>query len=355
MSDVTLRGVTKSFGATTALDEVDLDLASGRLTAVLGPSGCGKTTLLRVVAGFARPDRGTVSVAGRLVEGSGKHVPPERRGVAVVPQEGALFPHLDVAANVGFGLVAGRRGGQGAGTGQAAARARVAEMLDLVGLAGHGDRRPDQLSGGQQQRVALARALAPRPEVVVLDEPFSALDAGLRAQVRGDVRSVLHAIGATAVIVTHDQEEALSMADSVAVMDHGRVLMHASPVEVYQRPLDLGVARFVGDLVELPGTKSGDVVETALGRLPLHGPVAADGPVLAALRPEQIRVDARLERDGHRAHVDDVVFHGHDALVRLTLLEAHPAIRVTARTVAPLRPGDDVAVRVIGPALAYAR
>ncbi|WP_404387535.1 ABC transporter ATP-binding protein [Humibacillus xanthopallidus] len=346
MSIVTLEGVTKAFGATTALDDVDLTVASGHLTAVLGPSGCGKTTLLRVVAGFVRPDAGTITIDGTTVEAPGAHIAPERRGVAIVPQEGALFPHLDVAANVAFGLPGRRR--------DRATAARVDEMLELVGLAGHGDRRPDELSGGQQQRVALARALAPSPGVVVLDEPFSALDAGLRAQVRTEVRGVLQAIRATAVIVTHDQEEALSMADSVAVMDRGRVLMHGTPAEVYQRPTDIVVARFVGDLVELPGIKVGSSVETALGTLPLHGQVEMpDGPVLAALRPEQIRVDGRLERGGHRAHVDDVVFHGHDSLVLLTLTESRPALRLAARTLAPLHPGDDVAVRVIGPALAY--
>jgi iron(III) transport system ATP-binding protein len=348
VSTLTLDGVSKSFGATIALEAVGLTVEAGHLTAVLGPSGCGKTTLLRVVAGFVRPDAGTVTVGGTTVEAPGTHLAPERRGVAIVPQEGALFPHLDVAANVAFGLPGRRR--------DRATAQRVAEMLELVGLAGQGGRRPDELSGGQQQRVALARALAPSPRVVVLDEPFSALDAGLRAQVRSQVREVLRTIGATAVIVTHDQEEALSMADRVAVMDRGRVLMHGTPAEVYQRPADLVVARFVGDLVELPGTKAGASVETALGVLPLHGPAdAPDGPVLAALRPEQIRVDGRLERHGHRAHVDDVVFQGHDSLVRLTLKQSGPALRLAARSQAPLRAGDDVAVRVIGPALAYPR
>lgn len=342
MSTVTLAGVSKRFGSTEALDAVDLTIASGRLTAVLGPSGCGKTTLLRVVAGFARPDSGVVEIDGRPVVGPGVCVAPERRGVAVVPQEGALFPHLDVAGNVGFGLARG-----------AASQARIDELLELVGLAGLGARRPDQLSGGQQQRVALARALAPSPQVVVLDEPFSALDAGLRAAVRSEVRQVLHAIGATAIIVTHDQEEALSMADSVAVMDAGRVLMHETPAEVYHRPVSLAVARFVGDLVELPGTKRGDSVETALGVLPLHGPTVEDGPVVACVRPEQVRVDARREREGHRAHVEDVSFHGHDALARLTVVAGAEPVRLLARTVAPLHPGDDVAVRVTGPAVAY--
>ena len=343
MSEVKLSGVSKDFGSTTALADVDLTVSSGELTAVLGPSGCGKTTLLRIVAGFIRPDRGRVEIEGRAVVDEVSVVAPERRGVAVVPQEGALFPHLDVARNVGYGLP---RSG--------ASRRRVDEMLELVGLAGLGTRRPDQLSGGQQQRVALARALAPSPRVVVLDEPFSALDAGLRAQVRDEVSQVLRTIDATAIIVTHDQEEALSMADSVAVMEAGRLVMHGSPTEVYYRPVDLDVARFVGDLVELPGSKSGPTVDTVLGRLPIHGSVLpADGPVVAVVRPEQIRVDARVERGATGAHVDDVSFFGHDALARLTVRSGDVPVRVLARTVAPLQRGDDVAIRVIGPALVY--
>lgn len=342
MSEVKLSGVSKAFGATTALADVDLTVSSGELTAVLGPSGCGKTTLLRIVAGFVRADRGRVEIDGRAVVDENVHVAPERRGVAIVPQEGALFPHLDVAGNISYGLPRG------------STRTRVDEMLELVGLGGLGKRRPDQLSGGQQQRVALARALAPSPRVVVLDEPFSALDAGLRAQVRDEVSLVLRSIDATAIIVTHDQEEALSMADSVAVMEQGRLVMHGSPSEVYYRPVDLEVARFVGDLVELPGTKSGLEVDTILGRLPIHGSsLPADGPVVAVVRPEQIRVDGRVERGAKVAHVDDVSFFGHDALARLTVHSDDAPLRVLARTVAPLQRGDDVAIRVIGPALVY--
>ena len=264
MSIVTLDGVTKAFGATTALDDVDLTVASGHLTAVLGPSGCGKTTLLRVVAGFVRPDAGTITIDGTTVEAPGSHVAPERRGVAIVPQEGALFPHLDVAANVAFGLPGRRR--------DRATAARVDEMLELVGLAGHGDRRPDELSGGQQQRVALARALAPSPGVVVLDEPFSALDAGLRAQVRTEVRS------GPAGHQGHGRHRHArpggGALDGRLRGRHGpRARAHArhSLPRSTSDPTDLVVARFVGDLVELPGTKVGPSVETALGALPLHG------------------------------------------------------------------------------------
>lgn len=350
---LTIRGLRKTYSGgrrasedVQALDSVDLHVPRGAFATVLGPSGCGKTTLLRAIAGFEIPDAGTIEIAGESVVSRSRVVSAHDRGVGIVPQDGALFPHLSVAQNVGFGLTGPRR----------RRNHRVGEVLELVGLGGLQARRPHELSGGQQQRVALARALAPSPKVVVLDEPFSALDAGLRAQVRDEVSAVLRSIGATSIIVTHDQEEALSMADSVAVMERGRLVMHASPTEVYHRPVDLGVARFVGDLVELPGTKAGEVVETVLGRLPIHGAArATDGPVVAAIRPEQVRVDARRERTSYSAHVDEVSFFGHDALARLTVTHGEAPLRITARTVAPLRRGDDVAIRVIGPALVYPR
>jgi len=242
MADLTVRGVRKSYGPVRALDGLDLDVPAGALTAVLGPSGCGKTTLLRCVAGFERVDAGEILVGTRLVAGPRLHAAPERRRVAVVPQEGALFPHLSVAGNVAYGLSrAQRRAG------------RVEEVLALVGLAGYGDRMPHELSGGQQQRVAVARALAPRPPLVLLDEPFSALDASLRAEVRHDVREALRADGATAVLVTHDQGEAMSEADQVAVMRAGRIVQAGSPGEIYGDPADAWVADFVGAAVLLSG------------------------------------------------------------------------------------------------------
>ena len=233
-------GLTASYGARPVLRDVSLRVESG-VTAVLGHSGCGKTTLLRVVAGFLTPDAGTVAIAGRTVVGAGRAVPPRRRGIGYVPQEGALFPHLDVAGNIGFGLRREERS------------ARVTELLDLVELPrGLADRQPHQLSGGQQQRVALARALAPKPRLVLLDEPFSSLDAGLREETGRAVVRALRASGAAAVLVTHDQGEALSLADQVAVLADGVLLQAGTPAELSSNPVP-AVADFLGHATLLVG------------------------------------------------------------------------------------------------------
>jgi iron(III) transport system ATP-binding protein len=344
---LSVTGLCKSYGGVVALDGVDLDVPAGALVAVLGPSGCGKTTLLRCVAGFERVHGGTIEVGGKRVAGGGAgggpgvHVPPHRRRIAVVPQEGALFPHLSVAGNVGYGLDrAARRSG------------RVEEVLALVGLPGYGGRMPHQLSGGQQQRVAVARALAPRPPLVLLDEPFSALDAGLRAELRRDVRQALHADGATAVLVTHDQGEALSIADRVAVMHAGRIVQHGPPTAVYREPANPWVARFVGDAVLLPATVDGSVAVTALGRLPLHAPAPElPATVTALLRPEQMRLTS--DGEGIAATVVRHDFHGHDALVLLRLADG---TQITARVLdsgPPVTVGDRVTISVRGQVRAY--
>ena len=353
MSELVVRCVRKSFGPTEVLRGVDLTVPEGALAAVLGPSGCGKTTLLRVVAGFLAADAGTVELGGRVVTAPGSVVPPERRRIGVVPQEGALFPHLSVAGNIAFGLSAGR--GLLARVRPRRHSGRVDEMLELVGLGGYGDRMPAELSGGQQQRVALARALAPDPALVLLDEPFSALDTGLRASLREDVRTVLRAAGATAVLVTHDQQEALSMADLVAVVRDGRVVQTAAPAELYGEPGDLGVATFVGEAVLLPARLRAGRAATVLGELGLReGSAAADGTSgTVVVRPEQLEL--LPVGDGVPARVLGTTFYGHDALVRL-VLEGPGPVAVSARShghhVHP--DGDRVGVRVGGPVTFFA-
>jgi iron(III) transport system ATP-binding protein len=333
MSALELEGITKSFGSTAVLKGIDLDIPAGSLTAVLGPSGCGKTTLLRLIAGFAAPDRGVIRFGDRVVVGAGRMVAARERKVGYVPQEGALFPHLSVAANVTFGLPrAQRRGG------------RLTELLELVGLDPVvGSRYPHELSGGQQQRVALARALAPAPAVVLLDEPFSSLDAGLREDTGRAVSLALRAAGATAVLVTHDQGEALSLADQVAVMREGRLIQVDAPASVYRHPADPGVARFVGGAVLLPGVVEDKHATCAFGRLEVEGPLLR-GPVHVLVRPEQIR----LGHDGVPARVQEVSYFGHDASVRLLLLPEGPTVvaRVTGDEVPET--GADVLLSVRG-------
>jgi iron(III) transport system ATP-binding protein len=341
MSELQVRGLWKSFGGAPVLRGLDLTVPERTLAAVLGPSGCGKTTLLRIVAGFETPDAGEIVIGGRAVAGPGVRIPPERRRVGVVPQEGALFPHLTVAGNVGFGL-GGRKD----------RRERVAQLLELVGLGGYGSRMPHELSGGQQQRVALARALAPDPALVLLDEPFSALDTALRAAVREDVRAALRAAGATAVLVTHDQQEALSMADVVAVLRDGRVVQAAAPAELYVSPGDLAVATFVGEAVLLDAAVRDGVAECLLGRLPVRAGIGRDwsGRGTVVIRPEQVMLDAS-GAGVVAGRVTGTVFYGHDALVRVSVPEpAETPVVVLARTDGTQLPPDDtqVGITVVG-------
>jgi iron(III) transport system ATP-binding protein len=366
MRQLAITGLHKAFGTHPVLTGVDLDVPAGAFTAILGPSGSGKTTLLRLLAGFERADAGSITIGDRVVDGPGSaYVPPERRKIGYVPQEGALFPHLTVAANVGFGLPARDRRGP-----------RTAELLDAVGLAGLGGRYPHQLSGGQQQRVALARALAIRPEVVLLDEPFASLDAHLRASVRADVQQICHTAGTTAILVTHDQDEALSMADRVAVLRDGRIVQYAAPQDLYMRPADAALARFIGDanllegrVTEDPagGYAAGRAVDTILGRLPLEPATTVaygSGPVTVLIRPEQLEIvpgelaPAGNElRDCLTGHVVACEYYGHDAVVRVQP-DAEPASReVIVRTSGgpQLLAGAQVVVRAHGPVIAWAR
>jgi iron(III) transport system ATP-binding protein len=331
--------LTKDFGAVRAVDRVTLDVHEGEVLALLGPSGCGKTTTLRLIAGFERPDAGTVVLAGNEVVGPGGFVPPERRRIGVVFQDYALFPHLTVAQNIGYGV-----------RDRAARAARVAEMLELVGLGAEAARMPHEVSGGQQQRVAMARALAPEPALVLLDEPFSNLDAALRARVRGEVRAILREAGATAVFVTHDQEEALSLADRIAVMRTGRVLQVDEPARLYAQPADRFVATFVGDADLLPGEIDGDSVATAVGRLRLAEANGLTGVVDVALRPERVKL--RLDGGGH-AVVAALTYFGHDQLVEATLDDGR-RVRSRMGPAQAFEPGDRVSVSVTGAVIAFA-
>ncbi|MDB1089004.1 ABC transporter ATP-binding protein [Streptomyces sp. ACA25] len=343
MTELQIRGLTKAYGpGEPVLDGVDLEISAGELAAVLGPSGCGKTTLLRVVAGFLPADRGTVTVGGRVVSGPGVHLPPERRAIGLVAQEGALFPHLSVRRNVAFGLHGLRR---------AERRFRAEEMLELVGLAGFGERMPHELSGGQQQRVSLARALAPRPALVLLDEPFNALDSALRTGLRADVRTALRATGATAVLVTHDQQEALSTADRIAVLRGGRVAQCGTPQEVYSHPADAWVARFVGDAVLLPGRVEGTAASTALGRIQLVGGVT-DGRGTVVLRPEQLLL-SEPGRSAIRGRVADVCFYGHDAVVSVAVDGMEGTVDVRHPGPVLVRPGEETGLTVTGRAVLH--
>lgn len=282
-----IRSLRKSFGTTPVIDQLDLDIARGGITAVVGPSGCGKTTLLRIIAGFEQPDHGTVAIDGTVVSVPGRAVAPHKRHVGYVTQDGALFPHMTVGHNIAYGLGSLRT---------PAVRERVDQLLTMVSLdPGVAARRPDEISGGQQQRVALARALARRPNLMLLDEPFSSLDARLRATTRNSVAQTLREAAVTTLLVTHDQQEALSIADQVAVMLDGRFTQVGSPEEVYLRPGDRATAEFLGDCVFLPCSVTGGVAECVLGRV--SAPNAVDGPGTLMLRPEQLYAIAVSDRD----------------------------------------------------------
>jgi len=298
------RAVVKRFGDTVALDGASLEVREGSLTALVGPSGCGKTTLLRMIAGFEAPDAGTIELRGREISSRSSWVPPEQRRVAMVFQDFALFPHLDVAGNVAFGLPRGTD-----------RRQRVRELLALVRLDGLERRMPHELSGGQQQRVALARAFGAEPDLILMDEPFSNLDPSARDEVREEVRQLLRSVGITAIVVTHDQEEALSLAGEVAVMMGGRVVQVGAPAEVYNAPMGRRVGEFLGGANVLPGTADDSQITCVLGCFP-----AADGPrgeVDLLFRAEALAI---VEAGGVAGEVVDLAYYGHDQMVVVKLV-----------------------------------
>ncbi|MFF3073201.1 ABC transporter ATP-binding protein [Kitasatospora sp. NPDC057936] len=299
MTGLSVVDLHATHGRSPVLSGIDLSVEEGALACILGPSGCGKSTLLRVVAGFHPAASGSVVLHGRTLDDGRSRVAAERRNIGLVPQDGALFPHLTVAGNIGFGLPRAER------------RSRVAELLDLIGLAGLGDRRPHQLSGGQQQRVALARALAPRPQLLLLDEPFAALDAALRAELRREVAATLRKAGTTAILVTHDQDEALAFADTIAVLREGRIAQAGTPDVLYHRPADAAVARVLGEANLVPATR------TPFGALALAESASVTSGTLALVRPHQLRLSAEASPDSVRAHVVTSDFRGHDHRIEL--------------------------------------
>jgi iron(III) transport system ATP-binding protein len=305
MTEIRLRGASKRFGTTSVLRGVDLAVPEGSLTAILGKSGSGKTTLLRIIAGFEKLDAGTLTLDGQLVDDSRRSLPPQHRRVGYVPQDGALFPNLTALANIAFGLPRREHG-------------TALRLLEMVGLEGLGNRRPSELSGGQQQRVALARALAVRPSVVLLDEPFSSLDASLRVAVRRDVARILKDAGTTTILVTHDQDEALSMADQVALINDGSILAAASPRELYAEPRSAAVASSLGEINILRASLDGNRARCAIGEVALNSSSGStQGFVL--VRSENIDVHESATSHATAAHVREFDFFGHDSLARLTI------------------------------------
>ena len=368
-----INNLSHAYGANSVLTDLDLQVAQGESMVLLGPSGCGKTTLLRVIAGLDRPLSGEIHLGGRRVTSDQKFVPPEQRKVGMVFQDWALFPHLNVQRNVAFGLTRAQRSD---GT--------VSRTLDLVGLTGFENRMPAELSGGQQQRVALARALAPRPQILLLDEPFSNLDSNLRATVRTEVRQLLLDLEITTVLVTHDQDEAFVMGDRVGVLHEGALAQVGTPAELYSHPVDRFVANFVGTASWLNATGAGDKAHCRLGELPLTQ--SAHGSVDVMLRPEQLAItpvaarpadakpaqarpaenrpadtepaqampsDARPARLAASAHplgvVSVVEYYGHDIMAVVAL--GNEQVRVRCEPDLAIRRGDEVRVCFVGSAV----
>ena len=327
MAELVVTSVSKSFG-TKVLSELSLKVADGELVAILGASGAGKSTLLRLIAGFDAVDSGTISIAGEEISSTSKTLAPERRGVGIVPQDSALFGHLSVAQNIGFGLSSWDK---------AERDQRVNQLLELVQLSGFGSKKPGQLSGGQQQRVALARALAPRPKLVLLDEPFSALDSELRQQLREEVKRILKLEGATAILVTHDQEEALSLADKVAVLRQGKIVQFGTPVEIYNSPADVQLATFLGDSVLVDGEVTEGKVATPLGNLTPLNQVVDGQKGVVAIRSENFYLQPN---PSGQAEVIGRVFFGHDAILEVRTGD----LTIRARSNGPFAP--EVGMRV---------
>jgi iron(III) transport system ATP-binding protein len=340
MTTLEISGLGVVLGNREVLKDLSLSIPSGSFAALLGPSGCGKTTLLRAIAGLVRPSSGAIRFGKQLVSVSSLVLPPHKRNIGYLPQDGGLFPHLRVGENVGFAIPSKIKGSQ--------RDALIDEMLELVGLSGYAHRKPHQLSGGQQTRVALARALATKPAMVLLDEPFSNLDHVLRAEVSGEVVSLLKKTKTTALMVTHDREDALVSSDLIALMREGKIVQSGSPERVYMEPLSAEIAGSTGDILELPAHRMAD------GQIisPLHpltqSQTGKGEPGSLLIRPEEIRVSAK--RSGQSsARIVEIHYYGHDAILELALSEVNQPLKVRVTGPLAFHSGDWVSLEHIGP------
>ena len=338
---LSIRNITKRFVRNLpVVEDLCFEVYTGEIFALLGPSGCGKTTTLRLIAGFERADAGEICVDGQCFEGAKTHLPPEARGIGIVFQEYALFPHLNVSQNVAFGLkkLPPRLRDE-----------RVMAVLEMVGMTPFKNRKPHQLSGGQQQRVALARSIAPNPKLILLDEPFSNLDAGLRHSTREEIRALLKNAGMSAVFITHDQEEALCFADRLAVMHDGRIEQIGTPETVYRRPQTPFVADFLGATNLIDGEAKGDCAETPLGRFRIAP--STRGRVLLSIRPEHL-VMAQPDGAGHSNGVGEIVmreFKGHDLTYRVKIGTENYVVQTDY--CCPFQVGAHVTLQAVEPAV----
>lgn len=341
MSHIRINNIHKSFGPVEVLKGIDLELEQGSVLALLGPSGCGKTTLLRLIAGFDPVDEGSIHFGQKLMASPSVFIPPERRRIGYVPQEGALFPHLTVEGNLAYGLPKGANRKQ-----------RVKDVLELIGLKDFGYRYPHELSGGQQQRVALGRALAPGPELVLLDEPFNALDLELRRSMCEDVIALLRKTGTTAILVTHDPGEAFAVSDQLAVMMRGQIMQCAPPETIYWQPASETVARLTGDAIFMPGECTEGGIRSALGVIPLYSscPVPCCHNATVVVRPEQFQWCQNGK--GVPARVTHRSFRGDHTLIEVEINDMCLSLRMPSLTTPQL--GESGHLRVLGNCMAWA-
>jgi iron(III) transport system ATP-binding protein len=344
VSSLEISHLKVSLGNRLILDDLSFSLAEGQIAALLGPSGCGKTTLLRSIAGLIQPSDGTIRFGKQLVSLSSLVMPSHKRKIGYVPQEGALFPHLSVADNISFGL------DRSVFT-KDQIRQTTKEMLNLIGLQGYESRMPNQLSGGQQTRVALARALAIKPAIVLLDEPFSALDEALRDDLRSDVINLLRASKTTAILVTHDREEALVSADVVALMRAGKIVQQGSPEAVYSKPISPAIAVSTGDALVLDAQRLADGSTSYLFNPAAVGASSESGQIV--IRPEEITIDRALSATSPKGRISKIDYYGHDAMV--TVEVAGQSIKVRIPGPFDFLVGEEVGVHHTGPVRFFAK